>query len=246
MYTCPEKSSFQDRRHNTHQRISSQGTDQDGATSSVNINAPESLPGKKSSNGLKNRNSLLGRMQERISASFSHLTSKDLGSRREFYVVPQFILGLSILTGNLPFYTGAVSTLFGPVIFALGVLVMGLAMKEMSGSFTAYPVPVPKEKGGDLIRSGIFSIIRHPVYAGNLCCFIGFSVITESSMRLLLTAFYYVYMEMKSQQEEEEMLKLFGEQYDGYKQQVQGKFIPQKILTIFRPKSNITSEEAWQ
>jgi len=241
-----KRTSFQDRIHKAHKRISSQGTDQDGTTSSVDINAPKPAPDKKSSNGLKNKNSLLGMMEKRISASFSHIISKDLGSRREVYVIPQFILVLSILTGKLPFYTEAVSTLFGPVIFALGALVMGLAIKEMGGSFTAYPVPVPKEEGGNLIRTGIFSLVRHPVYTGNLCCFIGLSIMTESSMRLLLTAFYYVYVAIKSQQEEEEMLTLFGEQYDDYKQQVQGKFIPQKILTIFRPKSNVTSEDAWQ
>jgi len=235
----------QDRRHKTHRRISSQGTDQDGTTSSVDKNEHGPTPGKNAPKNPKNNKALLA-MKQKTSASLLHLTSKDLGSRRELYVVPQLILVLSIFMGEIPFCTDAVSILFGPVIFIMGTLVMGLAIKEMGGSFTAYPVPVPKEKGGDLIRSGIFSLIRHPIYAGNICCFIGLSIMTESSMRLLLTAFYYVYVEVKSQQEENEMAKIFGEKYESYKQQVESKFIPQKILNLFRPLLNTTSEKAWQ
>jgi len=239
------KRSCQDTRYKRQRRISSQRTDQDDdTTSSFDMDILER--DINSSNGIKNKTSPLVTIQNKISDSFSHLTSKDLGSRRELYVVPQFILVFSILTGKLPFYTEVISTLFGPVIFLLGLLVMGLAIKEMGGSFTAYPVPVPKEKGGVLIKSGIFSFVRHPIYAGNLFCFIGLSIMTESSMRLLLTAFYYAYVEIKSKKEEGELLNIYGEQYSRYKEEVCGKFVPQKILSIFSVKSNVTSEEAWQ
>jgi len=235
------KGSCQYTRHKRQRRISLTNQD-DETTSSFDINIL--TPDTDSSNQIKNKIPLLA-IQNKLSDSFSHLTSKDLGSRREFYVVPQFILVFSILIGKLPVYTEVISTLFGPVIFLLGLFVMGLAIKEMGGSFTAYPVPVPKEKGGILIRSGIFSVVRHPIYAGNLCCFIGLSIITESSMRLLLTLFYYLYVEIKSKQEEDEMLKVYGEQYSRYKKEVYGKFVPKKILTMFR-QSNVTSENAWQ
>eukprot|EP00555_Chaetoceros_dichaeta_P002522 CAMPEP_0198249248 /NCGR_PEP_ID=MMETSP1447-20131203/823_1 /TAXON_ID=420782 /ORGANISM="Chaetoceros dichaeta, Strain CCMP1751" /LENGTH=306 /DNA_ID=CAMNT_0043933831 /DNA_START=37 /DNA_END=957 /DNA_ORIENTATION=- len=232
----------------TRRRISSRDTDQDDTTSKFDTSSFEQpvSSDQKTVTKLTNKNSLLVTITNRLSATVSHLTSKDLGARGEIYVIPQFILVVSILIGKLPFYAEVAPILFGPVLFSIGVLVMGLAITEMGGSFTAFPVPVPKEKGGDLIQSGIFSLVRHPVYAGNLCCFVGLSIMTESSMRLLLTAFYYIYVEIKSQQEEEEMLVLFGEEYSGYKQQVRGKFIPQRILNLFKSKSNVTSDDAWQ
>jgi len=203
-----------------------------------------SFPPVKSLNE-KEKISLRMALKKKISAAFAHLKSDDFGSRREFYVVPQFFLVFSILFGKLPFFAETFSILFGPVLFIVGLFVTGLAIKEMGDSFTAYPVPVSKEKGDGLIRSGIFSVVRHPVYAGNLCCFVGLSIMTGSATRLLLTAFYYLYVENKSRQEENELSELY-DSFESYKEEVQGKFIPQRILNTLNPKPNITSVEAWQ
>ncbi len=155
---------------------------------------------------------------------------KEFGSSGEISIIMEIALLFCIFRGHIPLLQQLISFLFGPVLFLLGIAVMSLGIKELNtSSFTALTNPIPAEKGGKMVTSGVYSYIRHPVYAGNLCCFIGLSVMTNSSIRLLLTSLYYVVVELKSRQEEMNMEKEFGfATYRKYKEIVKGKFIPSR------------------
>lgn len=155
---------------------------------------------------------------------------RKIGSSGEIFVLMEVLVLLSILRGKVPLLHHLVSFLCGPILFLSGIVVSGFAIKELGlTSFTALANPIPSKQGGKMVTSGIYSYIRHPVYTGNLSCFIGLSVMTKSSMRLLLCFLYYILVEFKSRKEEENMEMEFGvDLYQDYKQRVRGKFIPSK------------------
>lgn len=92
-----------------------------------------------------------------------------------------------------------------------------------------------------MVTSGVYSYVRHPVYAGNLGCFVGLSIMTHSSMRLLLSLLYYIVVELKSRQEEVNMGKEFGGNvYRDYRGRVKGKFFPSRDLLVEWTKSKVS------
>ncbi len=140
----------------------------------------------------------------------------------------QFVLSVFILLGKVPLLQDLINFLFGPVLFLGGIFLSGQAIRELNTtSFTALTQPVQIEKGGKLITSGVYSYMRHPVYTGNILSLIGLSIMTHSSMRFLLTIFYYILVDWKSREEERNMVKEFGyNTYESYRQRVRGKFFP--------------------
>lgn len=150
------------------------------------------------------------------------------GTRGEKGLAAEAFVLYCIAAGQVPLLKDLSEFLLGPVLLICGLFVMGMSMVEMSSAFTAYVRPVSKAKGGKLVTTGLFSYIRHPVYSGNMMCLIGWSILTRSSMRLLLSGLYFVLIEMKTRKEEDEMVKTFGNQYVQYRKQVGGKFIPTK------------------
>lgn len=153
---------------------------------------------------------------------------KDFGSRGEIIVMIQFILMTLILLGKVPLLQHLINFIFGPVLFLCGIGMTTLAIKELNTtSFTALTHPVPKQKGGKMITTGIYSYMRHPVYTGNMACLIGLSLMTQSSMRLFLSMIYLFVVDRKSNEEERNMEREFGVGvYQRYREEVRGKFIP--------------------
>lgn len=80
------------------------------------------------------------------------------------------------------------------------------------------------------MTGGIYSYLRHPMYAGLLAVMVGGSVVTESAMRLILTGLLYVSLDLKSGFEEERLGEIYGEEYEVYKREVTGKFFPMGLV----------------
>ncbi|MBK5191347.1 MAG: isoprenylcysteine carboxylmethyltransferase family protein [Methanosarcinales archaeon] len=76
-----------------------------------------------------------------------------------------------------------------------------------------------------LIRSGVFSIVRHPIYLGAILLYLGFIIISLSIISfciwLVIILFYYVI----SRYEEKLLIDKLGSQYEEYMNEVP-MFIP--------------------
>jgi len=76
------------------------------------------------------------------------------------------------------------------------------------------------KKDHELIRSGPYSIVRHPIYTGFLVALTG-TVIGNGEIRAILAlAIVAVALYFKSRTEEKFMSEQFGEQYARYRQEV--------------------------
>lgn len=149
----------------------------------------------------------------------------EVGERGEAYAAAQFALLACILAGGIPVVGDLMMVLLGPCLLLAGAAAFGLSVRDLGGSWSPWTVPT---KDGDLVEDGIYAKLRHPQYAGLLAAMAGFSIVTGSANRLLLTAvLFYVFGEM-ADKEEAELAKKFPD-YNLYKKSVPGKFFPDEI-----------------
>ena len=71
-----------------------------------------------------------------------------------------------------------------------------------------------------VIRTGIFSYTRHPLYLSTMLLYLGLVVATLSVAALILWAIICVFYDRISAYEEERLVERFGEEYTEYTRQV--------------------------
>jgi protein-S-isoprenylcysteine O-methyltransferase Ste14 len=109
----------------------------------------------------------------------------------------------------------------GLVIALAGALLFAWAYRTMGRSFTPFPRPLAS---GELVVSGPFRLVRHPVYGGLLLLSTGVSLAIGPA-GLVGTALLAALWWRKSAFEE----RLLAERYDGYESyrgRVRRRFLP--------------------
>lgn len=107
---------------------------------------------------------------------------------------------------------------------ALGLgacLLIGKGLLDLGGNLT--PLPYPKENG-QLVRSGVYSIVRHPLYSGLLFAALGWVVFQLSLSHLIAAAVLFAFFDAKARKEEAWLAEKYPE-YSEYQQRVK-KLIP--------------------
>jgi len=126
-------------------------------------------------------------------------------------VAAQFML--LILLGFLPWgslWARGIDTLvIGLTLVVLGVILAVIAGTGLGRALT--PTPVPRESA-ELTTTGIYGLVRHPIYTGLLILGIGLVVIGASVFHLLAWVALLVLLAAKARVEEWMLL----DRYDGY------------------------------
>lgn len=104
--------------------------------------------------------------------------------------------------------------LLGAVIAVLGVL----GLRE---NLTAVPRPI---EGGRLIDTGVYGLVRHPIYTGIITAAIGWGLATASPAALLAAVLLGVFFDLKSRREEAWLLAAYPG-YAAYRARVR-KLVP--------------------
>ncbi|MBU1044597.1 MAG: isoprenylcysteine carboxylmethyltransferase family protein [Candidatus Omnitrophica bacterium] len=104
----------------------------------------------------------------------------------------------------------------------VGLVLMVVAAKTLKDNLR--PSPIPKV-GGELITTGLYSIVRHPAYSAIIIMVFSFSLWTGDAARLMLSACLLFFFNAKSKMEEKK-LKIIYPEYVSYQKQVNKKFIP--------------------
>lgn len=152
------------------------------------------------------------------------------GERGEYLVLLQgaLMIGFVLLPVYRPVGWVIDSPLFLPlrwgIATALGLaasIFIGKGLLELGQNLT--PLPYPKEDG-QLVQSGIYSIVRHPLYTGVIAVALSWSVFHVSLSHLLATAILFAFFDAKARREEAWLTQKYAE-YAEYQQQVK-KLIP--------------------
>ena len=114
-----------------------------------------------------------------------------------------------------------------------GLVIVYKTAIDLDVNLTPWPVPV--ERGALISNGTIFQYLRHPMYAGLLFGMVGLSILTDSVIRLLLTAVLYFILDAKSDFEEAKLIETYQEDYKEYQQKVRSKFFPTNINDLLKP-----------
>jgi len=71
-----------------------------------------------------------------------------------------------------------------------------------------------------LIDSGVYSLVRHPMYLGILMCCLGFFFITPSLLSLGVWIAFFIFYDKMATYEEKNLIGILGEEYINYQKQV--------------------------
>lgn len=151
------------------------------------------------------------------------------GQRGEYWVLMQGFLLLGYVL--LPIYHPAwliIETpwlygvwLLAGILSAIATVFLVKGLIDLGRNLT--PLPYPKADG-ELIQSGIYRIIRHPLYSGIILAAKAYAIAQLSLSHLLATFVLFLFFNFKADREENWLSEKFAT-YTEYRQQVK-KLIP--------------------
>ena len=136
-----------------------------------------------------------------------------------------FLLLLALTAGAaffIPFFAGhnvtsvKLSVFFhylGIAMFLCGLIIRRISIQRLKRQFSIY---VAIQENHQLITTGIYSKIRHPIYLGAVFSLIGFVLVFPTLLGFLFIVIYSMLLTHRMAQEERLMLKHFGSVYEEY------------------------------
>lgn len=147
-----------------------------------------------------------------------------MGTRGEAWVAVQAILFLLIVFApavGMPWPFPAFFAWAGWLGVAAGVVFLAWSARNLGRSLTPFPKPLPE---GQLVTTGAYRFVRHPIYFGVLVTCLGFSMATMSPLRVALTIILFVFFDRKARREERWLEEKYPD-YAAYRQRVK-RLIP--------------------
>ena len=111
-------------------------------------------------------------------------------SRRDYlFVGAQLLLFLAfLLTIDARAPSLVWPDLVGLFLLVAGGLLILVAILQLRTTLSPFPTPVA---GGRLVTGGVFSVARHPIYAGILIMGLGYFLYSLSGLHMVLTVYHW-------------------------------------------------------
>jgi protein-S-isoprenylcysteine O-methyltransferase Ste14 len=150
---------------------------------------------------------------------------KESSASRAAFVVPVIVAVVLLFPQMLPggflcgrfLPAGTVLTIFGTAVVAAGLAFSVWARVHLGRNWSG---TVTLKQDHELIRSGPYRFVRHPIYTGLLFAFAGTAVVRGEWRGLLAVAFFLAAVWRKSRLEERWLGELFGDAYARYRAEV--------------------------
>ena len=141
------------------------------------------------------------------------MNGNNLGSRGEGWVFLQLVLFLLFILAPQvgPAWPASITfRIVGAVVLLGGFAVLTYSVFSLGRALTPFPRPLPN---AELVTSGAYRFVRHPMYFGLLLALLGFSLLSLSALRLILTLLFAVFFDRKASSEE----RWLAERYPQYR-----------------------------
>ncbi|HEY9662170.1 MAG TPA: isoprenylcysteine carboxylmethyltransferase family protein [Allocoleopsis sp.] len=151
------------------------------------------------------------------------------GQRGEYWVVAQAVLMLGYCL--LPVYRPHWLVVSPPLLYGVwtiaallalaGLILVSKGLLDLGINLT--PLPYPREEG-TLVQSGVYSVVRHPLYSGLLLAAKAWAIWQLSLTHLLGVLVGFLFFNLKAEREETWLTERYPD-YVSYQQHVK-KLIP--------------------
>lgn len=131
------------------------------------------------------------------------------------------LAGLIVLPAGNLWPRNLVTFVIAGVLIGAGVLVAALAGVRLGSALT--PTPIPKE-GAELVTTGVYRFVRHPIYTGVLLAALGLVVLGSSAGHIVGWLALFAVLSVKASGEEA-MLAARHPGYESYAKST-GRLIP--------------------
>jgi protein-S-isoprenylcysteine O-methyltransferase Ste14 len=153
----------------------------------------------------------------------------NLGPRGEGWVLVQVVLlvaigfaGLAVLPGGMPLSPVRVAAVvLGGVGTVVGGLVAVTSILALGSNLSPFPRPTA---ANELVETGAYRYLRHPVYAGIVLAAIGWGLLTASFLAIALSFILLLWFDLKARREET-WLAARHPSYEAYRARTR-KFVP--------------------
>lgn len=147
--------------------------------------------------------------------------------RGEWYVAVQAILmglilaapGFDRAAWGEPWSMASIAA--GDVLLIAGIILGVGGLVGLGRDLTPFPRP---KKDARLVEGGVYSVVRHPIYAGLALAALGWGLLWRSPATVALAAGLFVFFDLKSRREELWLVEAFP-RYAEYRRRVK-KLIP--------------------
>jgi protein-S-isoprenylcysteine O-methyltransferase Ste14 len=119
---------------------------------------------------------------------------------------------------------GALVSTLGLVLFVVGWWILSLALKE--NPFGIAAVRLQEERHHTVVDSGVYAVVRHPMYAGGILLIIGMPLWLESYAAFLLAIIPTAVLGVLRIKVEEQFLKQNLPGYGAYMEKVRYRLVP--------------------
>jgi protein-S-isoprenylcysteine O-methyltransferase Ste14 len=73
---------------------------------------------------------------------------------------------------------------------------------------------------GKVIDTGVYGIVRHPMYLGELLILLGFSIATLSILSFIVLIVFFIFLDRMASYEEKDLTRILGQKYIDYQKRV--------------------------
>jgi protein-S-isoprenylcysteine O-methyltransferase Ste14 len=142
-----------------------------------------------------------------------------------------FLFGLQLFFTILPLTSNIVTliiiSIIGYVLIIFGFLLSRKALQSLGSNWTGM-AEYRIKKDQKLITSGVYMCVRHPLYAALYCEIVGYQLIANSFLSIILAVLVYYYLTEHIRKEEKLMVTTWNDEYKNYKK-TSGTLFPKNI-----------------
>jgi len=144
-----------------------------------------------------------------------------MGKRGEGWVILQFILMTAIFVAPNSPQIGSTMRYLGLFLLMIGGIMLAIATLKLGRNLTPFPKPLDH---GQLVRTGLYQIVRHPIYFSVIVACLGWAILRGSLIGIALSLLLLLFFDAKTRAEERWLIQQYPD-YAIYQQQVK-RLIP--------------------
>jgi protein-S-isoprenylcysteine O-methyltransferase Ste14 len=152
---------------------------------------------------------------------------KNTSGKFAYVVLPVGLLGVHWLalydfSQSINSSNGIFFSVFSMALIAAAIILSQIAIRTLGKFFDRLTIKTDHQ----LVKEGIYSVVRHPIYSSYLLLFVGFCMMLQSFLGLgLLAVVSIIWFGSRIQIEEAMLIDQFGDEYRNYQQQTK-RLIP--------------------